>query len=75
MAYDVLNGSCSDQGNTAALMLSAGFRPRSEPHLRGMLTSIRTAELGDLREKARIYVPLGRWLMGCLDELGVLEHG
>ncbi|KAL6534083.1 RNA-dependent RNA polymerase [Orobanche hederae] len=75
MAYDVLTGSCSDQGNTAAIMLSAGFRPQTEPHLRGMLTSIRTAQLGDLREKARIYVPLGRWLMGCLDELGVLEHG
>ncbi|GER51677.1 RNA-dependent RNA polymerase 6 [Striga asiatica] len=74
-AYDVLSGSCSDQGNTAAIMLSAGFRPQTEPHLRGMLTSIRTAQLGDLREKARIFVPSGRWLMGCLDESRVLEHG
>ena len=40
-----------------------------------MLTSIRAAQLGDLREKARIFVPSGRWLMGCLDELGVLEQG
>ncbi|GFP87816.1 RNA-dependent RNA polymerase 6 [Phtheirospermum japonicum] len=74
-AYDVLTSSCSDQGNTAAIMLSAGFKPQTEPHLRGMLTSIRTAQLGDLREKARIFVPSGRWLMGCLDELAVLEHG
>ncbi|KAL2237326.1 UNVERIFIED_CONTAM: RNA-dependent RNA polymerase 6 [Sesamum indicum] len=74
-AFDVLTASCTDQGNTAALMLSAGFRPQTEPHLRGMLTSIRAAQLGDLRERARIFVPLGRWLMGCLDELGKLEHG
>ncbi|KAG5592415.1 hypothetical protein H5410_042929 [Solanum commersonii] len=25
--------------------------------------------------KARIFVPSGRWLMGCLDELGELEQG
>ncbi|KAL0311780.1 UNVERIFIED_CONTAM: RNA-dependent RNA polymerase 6 [Sesamum radiatum] len=74
-AFDVLTASCTDQGNTAAIMLSAGFRPQTEPHLRGMLTSIRAAQLGDLRERARIFVPLGRWLMGCLDELGKLEHG
>ncbi|KAK6140700.1 hypothetical protein DH2020_025552 [Rehmannia glutinosa] len=75
MAFDVVTGSCTDQGSTAAIMLSAGFKPQTEPHLRGMLTSIRAAQLGDLREKARIFVPSGRWLMGCLDELGVLEHG
>lgn len=75
MAFDVLTASCTDQGNTAAIMLAAGFRPQTEPHLRGMLTSVRAAQLGDLREKARIFVPSGRWLMGCLDELGILEHG
>ncbi|CAI9096669.1 OLC1v1032867C1 [Oldenlandia corymbosa var. corymbosa] len=74
VAFDVLNASCAD-GNTAAIMLSAGFEPKTEPHLRGMLTSIRTAQLGDLRERARIFVPHGRWLMGCLDELAVLEQG
>ncbi|KAL8501837.1 hypothetical protein ACS0TY_021086 [Phlomoides rotata] len=78
MAFDVLTASCSDQGNTASVMLAAGFRPQTEPHLRGMLTSIRAAQLVDLREKARIFVPSGRWLMGCLDEFGahgVLEQG
>lgn len=75
MAFDVLTASCSDQGNTASVMLAAGFRPQTEPHLRGMLTSIRAAQLVDLREKARIFVPSGRWLMGCLDEFGGLEHG
>ncbi|KAK3009291.1 hypothetical protein RJ639_013141 [Escallonia herrerae] len=75
VAFDVVTASCAEQGNTAAIMLSAGFEPQTEPHLRGMLTSIRAAQLGDLREKARIFVPSGRWLMGCLDELGVLEQG
>ncbi|KAF8035864.1 hypothetical protein BT93_C1784 [Corymbia citriodora subsp. variegata] len=75
VAFDVLTSSCAEQGNTAAIMLSAGFRPQSEPHLRGMLMCIRAAQLRDLREKARISVSSGRWLMGCLDELGVLERG
>ncbi|PON57077.1 RNA-dependent RNA polymerase-type [Parasponia andersonii] len=75
VAFNVLTASCAEQGNVAAMMLSAGFKPQSEPHLRGMLTCIRAAQLWDLREKARIFVPSGRWLMGCLDELGVLEGG
>ncbi|XP_059275251.1 RNA-dependent RNA polymerase 6-like [Lycium ferocissimum] len=75
VAFDIITASCGEAGNTAAIMLSAGFKPQSEPHLRRMLASIRAAQLGDLRNKARIFVPLGRWLMGCLDELGELEQG
>ncbi|KAL3500883.1 hypothetical protein ACH5RR_039976 [Cinchona calisaya] len=75
VAFNVITASCAEQGNTAAIMLSAGFNPQTEPHLRGMLTSVRAAQLRDLREKARIFVPFGRWLMGCLDELAVLEQG
>lgn len=75
VAFDVITASCAEQGNTGAIMLSAGFKPQTEPHLRGMLTCIRAAQLWGLREKARIFVHSGRWLMGCLDELGVLEHG
>ncbi|KAL6216987.1 hypothetical protein ACLB2K_010205 [Fragaria x ananassa] len=74
-AYDVVTASCGEQGNAAAIMLSAGFTPHSEPHLHGMLTCIRAVQLSGLREKGRIFVPSGRWLMGCLDELGVLEQG
>lgn len=75
VAFSVLTESCAEQGNTAAIMLSSGFKPQTEPYLRGMLTCIRAAQLGDLREKARIFVPAGRWLMGCFDELAVLEQG
>ncbi|XP_042505199.1 RNA-dependent RNA polymerase 6-like [Macadamia integrifolia] len=75
VAFDVLTSSCGEQGNTAAMMLSAGFKPQTEPHLKGMLSCIRAAQLRDLLAKARIFVPSGRWLMGCLDEIGVLEQG
>ncbi|OAY64204.1 putative RNA-dependent RNA polymerase SHL2 [Ananas comosus] len=75
VAFEVLTTSCAEQGNTAAMMLSAGFKPQTEPHLKAMLSCIRSAQLGDLLAKTRIFVPKGRWLMGCLDELGVLEHG
>uniref|UniRef100_A0A1J3CRZ2 RNA-dependent RNA polymerase n=1 Tax=Noccaea caerulescens TaxID=107243 RepID=A0A1J3CRZ2_NOCCA len=75
VAFEVLTASCAEQGNTAAIMLSAGFKPKTEPHLRGMLSSVRIAQLWGLREKSRIFVTSGRWLMGCLDEAGVLDQG
>ncbi|XP_004501325.1 RNA-dependent RNA polymerase 6 [Cicer arietinum] len=75
VAFDVLTKSCAEHGNAAAIMLSCGFSPKTEPHLRGMLNSIRAAQLWGLREKSRIFVSSGRWLMGVLDELGVLEQG
>ncbi|XP_076929017.1 RNA-dependent RNA polymerase 6-like [Bidens hawaiensis] len=75
VAFDVINAMCAERGNTASIMLGSGFDPRTEPHLRGMLSSIRVAQLEDLREKSRIFVNDGRWLMGCFDELAVLEQG
>ncbi|XP_020238569.1 RNA-dependent RNA polymerase 6 [Cajanus cajan] len=75
IAFDVLTKSCADHGNAAAIMLSCGFSPQTEPHLRGMLISTRAAQLWGLREKSRIFVSSGRWLMGVLDEFGVLEQG
>ncbi|KAG8051760.1 hypothetical protein GUJ93_ZPchr0001g32555 [Zizania palustris] len=75
VAFEVVTTSCAEHGNTAALMLSAGFRPENEPHLKAMLLAIRSAQLQDLLGKTRIFVPKGRWLMGCLDELAILEQG
>ncbi|KAJ1283464.1 hypothetical protein BS78_03G130300 [Paspalum vaginatum] len=75
VAFDVVTNSCAGQGNTAALMLSAGISPGTEPHLKAMLLAIRSSQLLGLLEKTRIFVPKGRWLMGCLDELGILEQG
>jgi RNA-dependent RNA polymerase len=76
VAFEVLTTSCTgDLQNTAAMMLSAGFNPQSEPHLRDMLSSIRAVQLEELLTKCRIFVPQGRWLMGCLDEMGELEYG
>ncbi|XP_010250107.2 PREDICTED: RNA-dependent RNA polymerase 6-like [Nelumbo nucifera] len=75
VAFDVVTSLCPEQGKTAAIMLSAGFQPQMEPHLKGMLSCIRAAQLRDLLEKSKIFVPAGRLLMGCLDELAVLEEG
>ncbi|TYJ32759.1 hypothetical protein E1A91_A05G057800v1 [Gossypium mustelinum] len=74
-AFEVVISSCGEQGHTPAIMLSAGFKPQTEPHLRGMLTCVRASQLWGLREKSRIFIHSGRWLMGVLDELGVLEQG
>ncbi|KAF8692039.1 hypothetical protein HU200_039988 [Digitaria exilis] len=75
VAYEVVTTSCPEHGRTARVMLSAGFDPANEPHLRAMLLAIRSSQLQGLLEKARIFVPKGRWLMGCLDEYGILEQG
>ncbi|KAJ3695634.1 hypothetical protein LUZ60_001011 [Juncus effusus] len=74
-AFKVVTSSCGEQGSMARSMLVAGFRPQNEPHLRNMLACIRSGQMGDLLSKARIFVPKGRWLMGCLDESGVLQYG
>eukprot|EP01018_Ginkgo_biloba_P010053 Gb_12326 [translate_table: standard] len=76
VAFNVLATSCTgDMQNTAAIMLSVGFEPQTEPHLKDMLSSIRAVQLEELLNKCRIFVPQGRWLMGCLDEAGDLEYG
>jgi len=75
VAYEVVRTCCPEHGSTAGLMLSAGFSPANEPHLRAMLLAIRSSLMQGLLEKERISVPKGRWLVGCLDELGILEHG
>nr|XP_034599084.1 probable RNA-dependent RNA polymerase SHL2 [Setaria viridis] len=75
VAYQVVTNCCSEHATIPALMLSAGFTPATEPHLKAMLLAIRSSQLQGLLEKTKIFVPKGRWLMGCLDELGILEQG
>ncbi|KAF8692040.1 hypothetical protein HU200_039989 [Digitaria exilis] len=74
-AYQVVTNCCSGHGAIPGTMLSAGFSPATEPHLKSMLLAIRSSQLQGLLEKTKIFVPKGRWLMGCLDELGILEQG
>lgn len=56
-------------------MLTCGYKPGEEPFLLMMLQVLRASTLMDLRQKARIYVPNGRSMMGCLDETRTLEYG
>ncbi|KAF8040296.1 hypothetical protein BT93_B2511 [Corymbia citriodora subsp. variegata] len=56
-------------------MLICGYKPDVEPFLSMMLRTFCASKLLDLRTKARIFVPNGRSMMGCLDETGTLEYG
>ncbi|KAJ1267762.1 hypothetical protein BS78_07G082900 [Paspalum vaginatum] len=75
IAYQIVTNSCPEHGAIPGLMLHAGFNPATEPHLKAMLLAIKSSQLQGLLKKTKIFVPKGRWLMGCLDELGILEQG
>ncbi|CAI7774298.1 unnamed protein product [Closterium sp. NIES-54] len=75
-ALQLLEESCADDlYNVAMTMLSAGFQPHREPHLKRMMRAVRSLQLQGLISKARIFVKHGRWLMGVVDETGLLEYG
>ncbi|CAI5486876.1 unnamed protein product [Closterium sp. Naga37s-1] len=61
--------------DTAITMLRAGFHPAQEPHLKRMIQSVRALQLQGLISRARIFVRDGRWLMGVVDETGLLQYG
>ncbi|PSR91032.1 RNA-dependent RNA polymerase [Actinidia chinensis var. chinensis] len=56
-------------------MLLCGYKPNAEPFLSMMLQTFRATKLIELRTKARVFVPRGRSMMGCLDETRTLEYG
>lgn len=75
-ALDVLQTLYTGENHNALTdMLSCGYSPRSEPYLSMMLQAFRASKLVELRNKARIFVPKGRCLMGCLDETKTLNYG
>ncbi|KAJ6768833.1 RNA-dependent RNA polymerase [Salix koriyanagi] len=63
--------------NTVVLkeMLACGYKPGAEPFLAMMLQTLCASKLLDLRTRARIFIPKGRAMMGCLDETRTLEYG
>ncbi|KAJ8466596.1 hypothetical protein OPV22_029148 [Ensete ventricosum] len=56
-------------------LLSCGYKLDAEPFLSMLLQAFRASRLLELRTKARIFVPQGRAMMGCLDETASLEYG
>lgn len=56
-------------------MLVHGYEPNAEPYLNMMLKAHHDNLLHDLKVRCRINVPKGRILIGCLDEMGILEYG
>ncbi|XP_057854773.1 probable RNA-dependent RNA polymerase 1 [Cryptomeria japonica] len=76
MALEVLRiMHVGDSYNVLFSMLSAGYLPDSEPYLSMILHAFRASKLFELRCKARIFVPKGACLMGCLDESRTLKYG
>lgn len=59
----------------AVAMLRAGFDPHKELHLKSILTSLGLRQLQDIHSMARIPIKNGRYAIGIMDELGVLEPG
>ncbi|KAG2701578.1 hypothetical protein I3760_06G052400, partial [Carya illinoinensis] len=56
-------------------MLLCDYKPDAEPFLSMMLQAFHASMLRDLRCRTWIFVPNGRFLMGCLDETRTLEYG
>ncbi|KAK9115806.1 hypothetical protein Sjap_014753 [Stephania japonica] len=61
--------------NVLKEMLTCGYKPDREPFLSMMLQTFRALKLFELRNKARIFIPNGRSMIGCLDETRTLEYG
>ncbi|KAG7974419.1 hypothetical protein I3843_06G048900 [Carya illinoinensis] len=56
-------------------MLVCDYKPDAEPFLSMMLQAFHASKLMDLRFRTEIFVPNGRYMMGCLDETRTLEYG
>ncbi|KAI7995264.1 RNA-dependent RNA polymerase 1 [Camellia lanceoleosa] len=75
-AWEALELMCPGENtNILKEMLLCGYKPDAEPFLSMMLQTFRAAKLLGLRTKARIFIPKGRFMLGCLDETRTLEYG
>eukprot|EP01018_Ginkgo_biloba_P005550 Gb_28427 [translate_table: standard] len=72
-ALQIMSGG--DNHKALIDMLSCGYFPSTEPYLRMMLLAFQASKLMEVRNRARIFVPKGRCLMGCLDETRTLKYG
>uniref|UniRef100_A0A1J3DSQ6 RNA-dependent RNA polymerase n=1 Tax=Noccaea caerulescens TaxID=107243 RepID=A0A1J3DSQ6_NOCCA len=61
--------------NLLVKMLLQGYAPSKEPYLSMMLRVHHESQLSELKSRCRILVPKGRILIGCMDEMGILEYG
>ena len=56
-------------------MLLCCYQPDVEPFLSLLLQTLRASKLLELWLKSRIFIPNGRFMIGCLDETKTLEYG
>ncbi|KAI7852474.1 RNA dependent RNA polymerase-domain-containing protein [Circinella umbellata] len=76
-AIKIVCQNMDEHGNTdiMARIIDAGFLDRGDPYIINMLNVFRVSKLRDIKEKARIHVPKGAFLLGMLDETDSLEEG
>ncbi|VFQ99176.1 unnamed protein product [Cuscuta campestris] len=75
-ALEVLDGMGGGEIKRVLVkMLLQGYEPSVEPYLSTMLLSHYENQLSDLKTRCRISVPMGRIVVGCLDETGILNYG
>eukprot|EP01018_Ginkgo_biloba_P005552 Gb_28429 [translate_table: standard] len=72
-ALQIMSGG--DNHKALVDMLSCGYFSSTEPYLGMMLLAFQASKLMEVRNRARIFVPKGRCLMGCLDETRTLKYG
>ncbi|ORX60333.1 RdRP-domain-containing protein [Hesseltinella vesiculosa] len=61
-------------GQSMANIIGAGFLDRRDPYIMNLVRMFRCKMLKELKEKAKIHVPRGAFLLGVPDELGVLKE-
>lgn len=74
-ALTVLHRMSGSEIKAAVKMLENKYEPSSEPYLLMMLKAYREHLLSEIRSRCRIFVPKGRILIGCMDEIGTLDYG
>lgn len=55
--------------------LCAGFDVSRELFIASMLSAVRTSQLREVKDRARVHVPASANLTGVMDELGLLQYG
>ncbi|CAO3621898.1 unnamed protein product [Cunninghamella echinulata] len=75
-AIKVLLSNADEFGvtKTMAHIISGGFLERGDPYIANLLSMFRVSMLKGLKEKAKIHIPKGAFLLGVVDESKTLKE-
>ncbi|KAI8328367.1 RNA dependent RNA polymerase-domain-containing protein [Chlamydoabsidia padenii] len=74
-AIKILNSNADEFGTTRLManIISGGFLDKQDPFIKNLLNIFRVTMLKSLKEKAKIPVDKGAFLLGVVDETGALD--